>query len=175
MATTKSGAPSTCKTIPDIPILCKKRKRQFVWVFHFPGEVRRKERRQRWKRSCDGGDAFVCTEDSCVSTRINKNKPEIFSWYSFTTSVLPFSEGCPWATYTWTPYGWFSLEFKLKLFGYLLSTKVIISRTFHFLPQIHSFSHTIIFGVWYTFKYVRRLMRGAVDCSTRSFCIPKEA
>ena len=91
MATIKSGAPSTCKTIPDIPILCKKRKRQFVRVFHFPGEVRRKER----KRSCDGGDAFVCMEDSCVSTRINKNKPEFFSWYSFTMSVLPFSEGCP--------------------------------------------------------------------------------
>ena len=36
------------KTIPDIPFVYETRKRQFVRIFHFPGAVRKKERRQRW-------------------------------------------------------------------------------------------------------------------------------
>ena len=38
------------KKIPHIPILCKKRKRRFLRVFHFLGAVRQKERRHIWKR-----------------------------------------------------------------------------------------------------------------------------
>ena len=38
------------KKIPHIPILCKKRKRRFLRVFHFLGAVGQKERRHIWKR-----------------------------------------------------------------------------------------------------------------------------
>ena len=37
-----------------------------VKFFHFPGAVRQKERRQRWRRLCHRGDSFVCTKDSYV-------------------------------------------------------------------------------------------------------------
>ena len=37
-----------------------------VKVFHFPGAVRQKERRQRWIRSCYRGDSVVCMKVSYV-------------------------------------------------------------------------------------------------------------
>ena len=99
------------KTIPYIPIWWKKRKWSFVRVFHFPGAVKRKERRQRWKRLFNRGEAFVCMENN------NQNKEEKKKrfWYSFTSSVLTFSIGDEFKLFTVFKIDWKLVSHELSI------------------------------------------------------------
>ena len=46
-------------------------------VFHFPGQKRQTERRNRWILACSRGDSFNCTKDSYVCSLhfVNENGP----------------------------------------------------------------------------------------------------
>ena len=46
--------------------MIKNRNGDPVTFFHFPGQKRQTERRNRWILACSRGDSFNCTKDSYV-------------------------------------------------------------------------------------------------------------
>ena len=67
MVVTKRCAWGTCKNDTRYPdSMIKNRKGDPVTFFHFPGQKRQTERRNRWILACSRANSFKCTKDSYV-------------------------------------------------------------------------------------------------------------
>lgn len=67
MVTTKRCAYGTCKNDSRYPERWKRNDRgDPVEFYHFPGEKRQKDKRQRWITACHRGDKFICSKDSYI-------------------------------------------------------------------------------------------------------------
>ena len=67
MVVTKRCAWGTCKNDTRYPdSMIKNHNGDLVTFFHFPGQKRQTERRNRWILACSRGDSFNCTKDSYV-------------------------------------------------------------------------------------------------------------
>ena len=67
MVTTKRCAYGECKNDSRYPERwVRNAKGDSITFFHFPGQARQSERRQKWIQACHRGDSFVCMKDSYI-------------------------------------------------------------------------------------------------------------